>query len=311
MKTRLQEDFDESGSAPAVPPRPAVWQRPAPAPAADTAPLAATAPTPVRAKAHGFAPQPPIFNDGLPPSQDTTAKRPPDATAGGGDPDWLTERLARDAATHERMEWNGRWTRHLATWGAAGVLLALVAGGGLWLVEQRQVEGALVVVANTNQAPPHAAARALPETAAPRVEAAVPAPALAPGLPASAQDTPVTSQRQAPPPMVLAKTSAVGADAVGGTTGPATDAGQDAVSAAPAGNVQAEPEADIAPPKRQRSHVRKRPKVEDGAAAADSEPSGRQRRDETLLQCRAHGYDERQCLQRGCEMTRFGFACKG
>jgi hypothetical protein len=29
------------------------------------------------------------------------------------------------------------------------------------------------------------------------------------------------------------------------------------------------------------------------------------------MQCRAHGYDERQCLQRGCEMTRYGFACKG
>jgi hypothetical protein len=29
------------------------------------------------------------------------------------------------------------------------------------------------------------------------------------------------------------------------------------------------------------------------------------------MQCRAHGYDERQCFQRGCEMTKFGFACKG
>jgi hypothetical protein len=75
----------------------------------------------------------------------------------------------------------GRWTRHLAAWGAAGVLLALLAGGGLWLYEQSQVEGALVVVANTNPAPAPVARRA-------------PAPAwywqpvlaAAPGLPAVA-----------------------------------------------------------------------------------------------------------------------------
>ena len=65
------------------------------------------------------------------------------------------------------------------------------------------------------------------------------------------------------------------------------------------------------PAKRQRSHARKRAKPEARAEQAGREPSARQRREETLMQCRAHGYDERQCLQRGCEMTRFGFACKG
>jgi hypothetical protein len=30
-----------------------------------------------------------------------------------------------------------------------------------------------------------------------------------------------------------------------------------------------------------------------------------------MLQCRARGYAERQCVQRGCAMTRFGFACTG
>jgi hypothetical protein len=29
------------------------------------------------------------------------------------------------------------------------------------------------------------------------------------------------------------------------------------------------------------------------------------------MQCRAHGYDARQCIERGCTMTRYGFACKG
>jgi hypothetical protein len=64
--------------------------------------------------------------------------------------------------------------------------------------------------------------------------------------------------------------------------------------------------------KPRRSHVRKHPKAEARAEIpADTEPSARQRREEALMQCRAHGYDDRQCVQRGCEMTRFGFACKG
>jgi hypothetical protein len=45
------------------------------------------------------------------------------------------------------------------------------------------------------------------------------------------------------------------------------------------------------------------------AVAAD--PSPRQRREETLMQCRAHGYDARQCIERACTMTRYGLACKG
>jgi hypothetical protein len=75
--------------------------------------------------------------------------------------------------------------------------------------------------------------------------------------------------------------------------------------------VPAADERAVSPPKRPRSHPKKRAKVEARAAEPAREPSARQRREETLMQCRAHGYDERQCLQRGCEMTRFGFACKG
>jgi len=46
-------------------------------------------------------------------------------------------------------------------------------------------------------------------------------------------------------------------------------------------------------------------------AAPENGPAGRRKREETLLQCRALGYDERQCIRRGCEMTRFGLACRG
>lgn len=44
---------------------------------------------------------------------------------------------------------------------------------------------------------------------------------------------------------------------------------------------------------------------------ASAEPSPEHKRAETLLQCRVYGYDERQCMRRGCAMTRFGLACRG
>jgi hypothetical protein len=342
MKTQLLEDFDESGSAPdgqqprvsrraaptdagaGVRPHPAVWQRarhenepaPAPLPATPDTARDTAAPVgqskvrpevrperdpgpdagrtePLRVQPHGFAPQPAV----LP----------------GGDPDWLAAHLARDAALNERSEWNGRWTRRLAAWGGAGVLLALLAGGGLWLYEQSQVEGALVVVANTNPAPAGAATPPVIGRATP-------------GLPAVA---PVSSSVLAPatpvPTQVPEVNNAAGPDAVGGLAGASTGASSlektvteppvqpaietDARSVAAVSLAQ--PDTMKPTPRRQRSHVRKHPKADTSAAIPDHEPSHRQRREETLMQCRAHGYDERQCFQRGCEMTRFGFACKG
>jgi hypothetical protein len=266
---------------------------------------------PLRVQTHGFAPQP--------------------AALAGGDPDWLAAHLARDAALNERSEWSGRWTRRLAAWGAAGVLLALLAGGGLWLYQQSQVEGALVVVANTNPAPAGAAAHRGFGHATPDL------PATAPVSSSAAMSAPAVEET--PPMADVKKTAGVGAP--GGLTGAstgastATTAGEsretgarsevnvpvdtsvpapasvrpDAASTASVGDAP----PDIAPPapKRQRTHARKHPKAEARAADADGVASYRQRREETLMQCRAHGYDERQCFQRGCEMTKFGFACKG
>jgi hypothetical protein len=275
---------------------------------------------PLRVRPHGFAPQP--------------------AVLGGGDPDWLAAHLARDAALNERSEWGGRWTQRLAAWGAAGVLLALLAGGGVWLYQQSQVEGALVVVANTNPAPAGAAARSGIN------HAAAGTPAIAPV--SSSASLPAPARTDAPPTMAeLKKAIAAGEGdrAVGGLAGSSTGAAagesretgtrdganvaaespstkptttpatspastrEDGASSAAVGDAQ----PDISPPapKRQRSHARKRPKAETSADNATGEATYRQRREETLMQCRAHGYDERQCFQRGCEMTKYGFACKG
>jgi hypothetical protein len=334
MKTQLLEDFDESGSAPGAQPHPAVWRRerhvdvrapsipstppdavrdtPAPPGRPIWRPNPAIEPEPARAEPlrvqpHGFAPQPAVL-------------------PGGGDPDWLAAHLARDAALNERSEWNGRWTRRLAAWGAAGVVLALLAGGGLWLYEQSQVDGALVVVANTNPAPTAVVARPVTGRDATGLPAVAP---VASSVATSATPaTPITTQVQAQAATPAVR-NATGADATGGLAGAsagASTASSDAENVPDNPPVQSSPEnyprsvaavnlaqpnATHGAPKRPRSHLRKHPKADTSAAIQDSEPTYRQRREETLMQCRAHGYDERQCFQRGCEMTRFGFACKG
>jgi hypothetical protein len=351
--------------APAAPaPRsgPAVWQRPqqpwadttvpAPEPAPAPAQVRASAPEPVGrieprpaaplrdvhadparfASPKGFAPQALPF--------DTPVPERDAAHSADRDPDWLAERLAREAALHESSEWSewrGSWGRRVAAWGAAGVLLAMVAAGGLWLYEQRQDEGALVLLANTNSAPPTgitrpAAPRALPALPASTELAATPTPTPAATAPAASPAvTPVTPPAQDAP---LPSTSAVGqstrpatasaaGDTANGTTveAPGVIAVDTAAAAkravlSPSGRARpgAEPQT-----KRKRDAARKQTKTVASAAgregarggAREGERSYRQRYEETLMQCRAHGYDERQCMQRGCEMTRFGFACKG
>lgn len=336
MKPQLLQDLNESGSAQSKPPNPGATEqvtrrRPSVKPPPQAAEPDATVP------AKGFAPQPPAFAEPIPPPtppppqprratpQATEPWTPADDT-GDEMPAWLAERLALDAERQQRTERSRLWTRRLVSWGAAGVLLALLAGGGLYLYDQSQVEGALVVVANTNPADP---AKAAPASAAPRVDTAqasraLPANVVAPVTPAPAPAAPVSAEGS-----IAAGSAAVGSPAVGGSAVAQTDAGagqrvpespatasttSPASSAAQPGQAERAEDkpADIAPPpKRQRSHVRKRVKAEASARATKAEPTARQRREETLMQCRAHGYDERQCLQRGCEMTRYGFACKG
>lgn len=334
MKTQLLQDLNESGSANARPPSadagkvekpaaaaaaaapagPAVWHSPQRDRAGASAwPAEPTAPTVPLPKPHpqaqaqpnqahaegaglaavqpkGFAPQPLPFGAPLP-------GREPPRTA--GDPDWLTERLAREAAVHERPEWGLSWTRRLLSWGAAGVLLALVAAGGLWLYEQSRVEGALVVVANTNPVPASAPRAALPR--------ALPT---APAVPAVTTN----SEQPAMPIAASADTaSSKGVSAAGETSAAAT------VETPGVAAVDIATPVRSSPPKHKRSSIHKPAKTVASAAPRDAERSGerpyersyRQRYEETLMQCRAHGYDERQCLQRGCEMTRYGFACKG
>jgi hypothetical protein len=330
--------------APAPAPEAAATPAPAPAPAAAVPSTEHTAPRPSErlarqhaaagiagadterqptarratppAEARGFAPQPPEFAarrprqaeppDGAAASGDTTTPMwPPGAGAGtgGSDPDWLTERLARDAAVNSQSEWSGLWKRRVAAWGAAGVVLALLASGGLWLFQESRDEGALAVLANTKPAPAGTTVR---PTVRPTVSPTVsPLPA---ALPSGAAVV-------APP---LAPAAALAPLAPAADTESSREVRSvDLSSAAKESSAAKDAQEEIQPPpKHQRRPARKqsaKSAVTEAkpASPAAREPSYRRRYEETMMQCRAHGVDERQCLQRGCEMTRFGFACKG
>ena len=232
---------------------------------------------------------PPPARDHMPPPQGDagTIPRPvePDIEA-----EWLAARLREEAAARETPAWSSMWKRRLVTWSIAGGVLAGLAAGGLWLYEENRVEDALVVVANTSPAGQPPAVQAF----------AAGAPAPAPVQPAVVPEAvkPVQEREPEPKPEPKAEREA-----------PAV--ADKAPAAAP---VDVTPSRR--PPRTERAAKKRTAAKTRRAAAADTAPvpatpSPRERREETLMQCRAHGYDARQCIERACTMTRYGLACKG
>lgn len=305
MKTQLLQDIDENGSqakpqARPAGPAPQVWRRtrqeqsqPQPAPRG-ARPEAPAAPVP------DHSPRPPRDPPrAAPAGPSMTETRPVGATSphtGSATdiPGWLAERLREDAERDERAEWRSQWQRRAVTWSMGVSLLAIVAAGGLWLYEDNRVEGALGVVAHTTpepQPPAEPVPIKLPVDNRPVDQPSVlsvmpdrdPAPRTAGTDPASiAVAEPLPSE----PPIVPIRAAA--APSVQAATQPAP---------------QARP--------RERRRARQTASAATASGATPSNMSARQRREETLMQCRAHGYDQRQCDRKNCEMTRFGFACKG
>lgn len=281
MKTQLLEDIDDSGAVVPAPGWGAAAPRAQPQGRSQIRPQIRPRPA-VWRRAHDGPPgepaaQPMAGGDGEPgppPGAAFDAPRP----APAGEPEWLAELMREDAALAATRQASGRWKRRLLAWMAEAGALALLAGGGLWLYEARRVDGALVVVAQT--AP--VAARTAPGQP-PARQAPVPAPASVVPVPAAASVTPM-------PP--AAASSGLEHDAVI----PAT------VAETPVPKRKPETKPERAKP--QTTKPQTKPAAERGMSA-------RQRREETLMQYRALGYDERQCVRRGCAMTRFGLACRG
>jgi hypothetical protein len=275
-----------------VPPAPVPPETPAPVPPE----------TPARTS-HVPPPRPPEPRPEPRPDPGTIPRpEQPEAEA-----DWLAARMRAEASLRETPAWSSLWKRRLVTWSIAGGLLAGLAAGGVWLYDENRVDGALVVVANTSPAsaaPPAAAGGA--QAFAAGSPAAVPAVPV-PSTPAADVATPV------PPPAEPAT-----ADAPAPPVPPA----ETPTAATPPPAAASPDTVDVSPPRRESHrtasarrraaararHAQARDQVQDRAPAT---PSPRERREETLMQCRAHGYDERQCIQRACTMTRYGLACKG
>jgi hypothetical protein len=222
------------------------------------------------------------------PDADPGAAAPEDVAATDDLPAWLSERLREDEEREAARDRRRRWMRRALAGGGAAALLALLAGAGWWVVQENRVDGTLSVVANT---------RASPQTAAPLARAGA--------------GTPASTQARAPAPD---QTPAAGSEA----PDPATVT----VPASPDAATAAEPSASEEAGPQVRTHRHRRnasanaPAGIPAAAAAPRTKAGAEagaahRREETLLQCRALGYDEAQCQRRGCAMTRFGLACRG
>jgi hypothetical protein len=217
-------------------------------------------------------PQPAAAHDHVPPPHADAATIPRPVQP-DIEAEWLAARMRAEAVARETPAWSSMWKRRLVTWSIAGGLLAGLAAGGLWLYEDNRVEDALVVVANTTPAgqPP----------AAPAFVAAT------------------------PPPL---------------TPEPVKPVPEESVAPVIDDKVPVAAPVDVTPPRRAARNGKATTKRTTGKArraaareapAVAAEPSPRQRREETLMQCRAHGYDARQCIERACTMTRYGLVCKG
>jgi hypothetical protein len=196
--------------------------------------------------------------------------------------------------------WRRLWKRRLVAWSVAGGLAVGVGAGAGWLLAGSRDGGVLVAADSV----PAASARRAQSYVAREPAASIQASPAEPARePAPAPAAPVDAVKPPPPAEPEVK--------------PAPPAPAPDVAPAASRSVAT---VDLDPPKRAARHAAaarkkaaakaKRAPVQE-ARPAPAEPSPRERREETLMQCRAHGYDERQCIRRGCAMTRYGFACRG
>jgi hypothetical protein len=330
-------------SAPAHPATPAPRTAPADSPpdaltgAAAAHGVAGHAPVPVR-PAEGVAAGVPV-HEHVPAAQadsaarervpaphpdDTTLLRAPADERAPAAPRNTTPRaVAPDARTAPMLEkvaapfpaavdtpvspWRRLWKRRVVAWSAAGALAAVVGGGAGWLYAGSRAER-VPVAENTV---PATATRGAQVYAAREPAVTVKAPPTAPApepiqAPAPSPVAPVDTVKPPPPTEPEVK--------------PAPPAPVPAVAPAASRSVAT---VDLDPPKRAARHAAaaaarkraaakaRREATQEDVRPVKTEPSPRERREETLMQCRAHGYDERQCIRRGCSMTRYGFACRG
>lgn len=195
-------------------------------------------------------------------------------------------------------------------WGAGMLAGVLVVLAGAWYYDKRTDENALALVADRSEAQPQVSKvvkqrvlAAKEFTLGPDGEVMVTpaAPSLAPSL-----APPVAAT--APALVLLEPDPAPGA--------------QLESTAAPAGRQQ-EPQvrpkagrvAELVPTPAQPKRVRRAERAQVVARApvvrAEKRAEVESPRAAMLKECKAHGYQEAQCVKRACSMTKYGFVCRG
>jgi hypothetical protein len=253
---------------------------------------------------------PPATAPGIPAHEHAASPLPPEV-ARATVPEARTEPVVEKhavlfpaAADTAVSPWRRLWKRRVVSWSVAGVLAVAVGGGAGWLLAGSRDDSAPVAAntapaAATRGAQAYVAREQAPAVNAPQAPAAPaanPVPAAPSAAPAAAVQPPPPA---APPVQPVAPVPAP-------DVAPAASRSVTTVDLDPPGRA-----ARHAAPVRKRAAAKARRAPTPEVRPAPAEPTPRERREETLMQCRAHGYDERQCIRRGCAMTRYGFACRG
>jgi hypothetical protein len=330
-------------SAPAAPIAATVTPVPSTAAPSLAADPVAPADRPARPAAPPAPAPPPVLPDvTLAPQVETTfdTRTLPQPVQPDAEADRLAVRARGAAVPRDTPARNSAWKRRLVAWSIAGGVAAGLAAGGLWWYAANRGDGALVAASTAPArggqvltagapaaAPPDAAPEvgnaALIPSAPPATEVRPPVPAPSAAVADAAKPVPA-----APPPVAAQAVTPAPAPAPQQAKAVHTriaEAGS-TVERPPVANVatgRTTGRVDVSPPKRTPRHAtsarkqtaaKPRPAPAPGpraAAPTASTPSPRERREETLMQCRARGYDERQCTLRACMMTRYGLVCRG
>lgn len=272
-------------------------------------------------------PAEPLHQPAIPEAEATIPRQPPQAAAVPQDPlfDFTVPLPAEQAANPFTPAATGltRSRKRYLLWGACVVSGLLLIQGGRWFYQERNDAASLALIANQATAKPQAAATVQRAIAAQDV---APASATRPNVtPAIPEPRPVSAL----PPLVMLEPEAPTVTRPEPAPPPVTRPVERQAAPKPAPVAKQAPAASLPKPKPPVRTARKQPEapakpatekakrepVRQLARAAAVETKKPARREATMTAtleaCRAHGYSAAQCVKRACEVTQYGFVCRG
>ena len=350
MKTQLLQDLDESrvdfvarpaaalptASPAAEPPVAAMPSAPAPPTAApsESAPAAPVPPAPVyaapRAAVWSFKDRPSAPEATAPPPEAPKSTLVPapelQAALDGGAPEMVMPKAiiwpsdqpdaqANPALVAARAEPEPPLVERVnkAPWVALGMTaLMMVAAGAYWLHRESKIDDTMALLATKGAPAPSAF---VTDGARKNAPSAVAVPASEPVAASIGSEALATPQPAAPAPAPApTRTPEAAAAALSPSEMLVLDKSAAQPERAPV--MTAEPASKhpvVKAPQREKAAAVEPPQREKAAAVPPPQTAPGRVNDmaETLRQCRAMGYHETQCIERGCYTTKYGLVCKG